>query len=56
MNIARFNFSHGDHASHGAVLDRLRLVASKKKRNIAVLLDTKGPGMSVCLRVCFCLL
>jgi pyruvate kinase len=43
MNVARFNFSHGDHVSHGAVLDRLRKVAKVKSRNIAVLLDTKGP-------------
>lgn len=40
---ARFNFSHGDHEGHGAVLARLRKVAREKKRNIAVLLDTKGP-------------
>jgi pyruvate kinase len=43
MNVARFNFSHGDHEGHGAVLDRLRKVAALKSRNIAVLLDTKGP-------------
>lgn len=43
MNVARFNFSHGDHKSHGAVLERLREVAKEKSRNIAVLLDTKGP-------------
>lgn len=43
MNTARFNFSHGDHAGHGAVLERLRKVAAEKSRNIAVLLDTKGP-------------
>lgn len=43
MNAARFNFSHGDHEGHGAVLDRLRKVAKAKKRNIAVLMDTKGP-------------
>ena len=35
MNVARFNFSHGDHKGHGAVLDRLREVASEKSRNIA---------------------
>lgn len=35
MNIARFNFSHGDHNGHGAVLDRLREVAKEKSRNIA---------------------
>jgi hypothetical protein len=27
MNVARFNFSHGDHAGHGEVLDRLRKVS-----------------------------
>lgn len=43
MNVARFNFSHGDHSSHQSVLDRLRKVAASKSRNIAVLLDTKGP-------------
>lgn len=43
MNAARFNFSHGDHAGHTAVLERLRKVAKSKNRNIAVLMDTKGP-------------
>ena len=43
MNVARFNFSHGDHEGHGKVLARLRKVAAEKSRNIAVLLDTKGP-------------
>jgi pyruvate kinase len=26
MNVARFNFSHGDHAGHADVLQRLRKV------------------------------
>ena len=26
MNVARFNFSHGEHAGHKEVLDRLRKV------------------------------
>jgi len=43
MNVARFNFSHGDHPTHQATLERLRKVAASKSRNIAVLLDTKGP-------------
>uniref|UniRef100_A0A7R9WTD5 Pyruvate kinase n=1 Tax=Craspedostauros australis TaxID=1486917 RepID=A0A7R9WTD5_9STRA len=43
MNVARFNFSHGDHKGHGATLERLRTAAKNKQRNIAVLLDTKGP-------------
>ncbi len=43
MNVARFNFSHGDHAGHGAVLERVRTAAQNKKRDVSILLDTKGP-------------
>ena len=31
MNVARFNFSHGDHAGHGAVLQRVRQAAMNKQ-------------------------
>jgi hypothetical protein len=34
MNVARFNFSHGDHEGHLAVLKRLREAATNKNRNI----------------------
>jgi len=43
MNVARFNFSHGDHDGHKACLDRLRQAAKNMNQNVAVLLDTKGP-------------
>jgi len=43
MNVARFNFSHGDHEGHAACLERLRTAAKNKNQNVAVLLDTKGP-------------
>ncbi|KAJ1479370.1 pyruvate kinase, partial [Baffinella frigidus] len=35
MNIARFNFSHGDHAGHGEVLERFRKVAAAKGSSVA---------------------
>jgi pyruvate kinase len=44
MNVARLNFSHGDHKSHGMCLENLR--AALKQRPDAtcgVMLDTKGP-------------
>lgn len=43
MNVARFNFSHGDHEGHKACLDRLRQAAKNMNQHVAVLLDTKGP-------------
>ncbi|CAM9687206.1 unnamed protein product [Chrysoparadoxa australica] len=44
MNVARFNFSHGDHEAHGACLQRLRqALATRRGKHVAVLLDTKGP-------------
>ncbi len=32
MNVARFNFSHGTHAAHQEVLDRLRKVGRDTRR------------------------
>ncbi len=43
MNVARFNFSHGDHVGHQEVLDRVRKVAAAKGVYVATMLDTKGP-------------
>lgn len=44
MNVARLNFSHGDHATHGQSLDNLR-AALKQRPDLTcgVMLDTKGP-------------
>ncbi len=43
MNIARLNFSHGDHASHGATIDAVKSVRERLGLPIGILLDTKGP-------------
>lgn len=43
MDVARFNFSHGTHAEHGARLERLREASAKKKKPVAVLQDLCGP-------------
>ncbi len=43
MNVSRHNFSHGNHESHLATMERVRKVAKEKGVNYAILLDTKGP-------------
>ena len=43
MNVARFNFSHGDHEYHKALMDTFKSVRDKLKVPAAILLDTKGP-------------
>ena len=43
MNASRHNFSHGDHAEHGGRIKKVRELSKKLGREIAVILDTKGP-------------
>ena len=43
MNVMRLNFSHGDFEEHGARIDRIREICAETGKNVAVLLDTKGP-------------
>jgi len=44
MNVARLNFSHGDHEGHGACVARIREAAKQRpNKPVAIMLDTKGP-------------
>lgn len=43
MNVARFNFSHGDHGEHRIKMDRVKRVREKLGLPVAIMLDTKGP-------------
>lgn len=43
MDVARFNFSHGNHEEHLSRLEMLRKARKEVGRPIAALLDTKGP-------------
>lgn len=43
MDIARFNFSHGDHTEQKMRMDLLKSVREEVGKPIAILLDTKGP-------------
>src|SRR5580700_7361079 len=43
MDVARMNFSHGNHEEHGARLERLRTASDVKKKAVAALQDLCGP-------------
>lgn len=43
MNVSRHNFSHGDHAEHAERINLVKELAKKHNKEIAVMLDTKGP-------------
>ncbi|MCL6611372.1 MAG: pyruvate kinase [Peptococcaceae bacterium] len=43
MNVARLNFSHGTHGDHARRLESVREAARKTGKNVAVMLDTRGP-------------
>lgn len=43
MNVARLNFSHGSHEEHAVRIETIRACAKGLGRNVAILLDTKGP-------------
>lgn len=47
MNVARINFSHGDHETHGNTIDTIRRVAEEEDANVAILCDLQGPKIRI---------
>ncbi|MGD8554122.1 MAG: pyruvate kinase, partial [Anaerolineales bacterium] len=43
MDVARLNFSHGDHAQHGQAIADIRHIAEKQEYAIAIMQDLQGP-------------
>ena len=43
MDVARFNFSHGDYKEHKGRLDTLRALTAEMDLPVPAMLDTKGP-------------
>lgn len=44
MNVARLNFSHGDHETHGRTVENIKEAMKRRPgKPVAILLDTKGP-------------
>ncbi|MCH9630833.1 MAG: Pyruvate kinase [Chlamydiia bacterium] len=47
MNVARLNFSHGDHDQHAKTIALLKKARDEMERPLAIMLDTKGPEIRV---------
>lgn len=47
MNVARLNFSHGEHKDHAAVIKHLRELSKKLDAPVAILQDLQGPKIRV---------
>ncbi|MBM4297559.1 MAG: pyruvate kinase, partial [Deltaproteobacteria bacterium] len=47
MNVARLNFSHGDHPSHRRVIRKIRQLERKLATPVAILQDLPGPKIRI---------
>jgi len=47
MNIARLNFSHGDHLGHLEVIKHLKKAREELNQPLAIMLDNKGPEVRI---------
>lgn len=47
MDVARLNFSHGDHEQHKKRVDQFKKVREEIGKPVALLLDTKGPEIRI---------
>ena len=47
MNVARINFSHGDHKTHGETIDRIRQIADAENAVVAIMCDLQGPKIRI---------
>jgi pyruvate kinase len=47
MNVARINFSHGDHQTHGETIDQIRRIADEEGSVVAILCDIQGPKIRI---------
>jgi pyruvate kinase len=47
MDVARINFSHGDHAAHAQAIADLRRIADESDRLLAIMADLQGTKLRV---------
>ena len=47
MNVVRLNFSHGDFASHGETIQKIRAASKATEKRVAIMADLPGPKMRI---------
>ena len=47
MDVARINFSHGDHERHSQTIDLVRKIAEEEGNVVAIMCDIQGPKIRV---------
>jgi len=47
LDVARLNFSHGEHESHAELVELIRLISNKLGKPITILMDLQGPKLRV---------
>jgi pyruvate kinase len=47
LDVARLNFSHGTHQSHGEIIARIRRLSEEHNKPITILQDLQGPKLRV---------
>ena len=47
MDVARLNFSHGDHEFHRTLIERLRAAAAAEGQSLAIMQDLAGPKVRI---------
>ena len=47
MDVARLNFSHGNHTTHAARISQLRTISTRMGQPLAILQDLQGPKIRV---------
>jgi pyruvate kinase len=47
LDVARLNFSHGDHKSHGQTIELIRKLSAQLNQPVTILQDLQGPKMRV---------
>ena len=47
LDVARLNFSHGEHTSHAEMVELIRQISNKLGKPITILMDLQGPKLRV---------